>query len=192
MLVVAQRQADASIHWAQGDAVSLPFLSASFDRVLCQQGLQFFPQRAMALAEICRVLVPGGRMAVLVWSKLEENPYSLALARALARHVGDEVGQQSRQSFSLGDGAELEELLRAAGLEDVQVRPLRKSLRLEPLAEFIPCHLAGTSLRNVFASQPAETRTAVIADVVQETKPLLSGEDVAFPFEVQIAAGRRR
>jgi ubiquinone/menaquinone biosynthesis C-methylase UbiE len=192
MLQVAQREADARIHWTQGDAVCLPFLASSFDRVLCQQGLQFFPQRAAALAEIRRVLVPGGLVGVLVWSSIEENPYCLALARAVGRHVDDEVGQQLRESFSLGDGLELEASLREAGFEEVQVRPLHKSLRLAPLAEFVPRHLAGTSLRDVFASQTEETLAAVVADVVQETKPLLAGDDVAFPFEVQTAVGRRR
>ncbi len=192
MLEAARREADARIRWTQGDAIRLPFVAASFDRVLCQQGLQFVPQRAAALAEIRRVLVPGGRVGVLVWSRIEENPYGLALARAVGRHVGDEVGQQLRESFSLGDGSELETLLREAGFEDVQVRPLRKSLRLTPLAQFVPRHLAGTSLRNVFASQTAEVLAAVVADVVQETKPLLAGDDVTFPFEVQTAVGRRR
>lgn len=191
MLEAAQRQADARIRWTQGDAIHLPFVAASFDRVLCQQGLQFFPERAVALAEIRRVLVPGGRVGVLVWSRIEENPYCLALARAAGRHVDEEVGQQLRASFSLGDGSELEASLREAGFEDVQVRPLRKSLRLEPLAEFVPRHLAGTSLRDVFASQTAEVLAAVVADVVQETKPLLAGDDVAFPFEVQTAVGKR-
>ena len=90
MLETARRKADARIRWTQGDAVQLPFLAASFDHVLCQQGLQFFP-RAAALAEIRRVLVPGGRVGVLVWSRIEENPYSLALARAVGRHIDDEV-----------------------------------------------------------------------------------------------------
>lgn len=191
MLQAANRHAEARIHWTQGDAICLPFLSARFDRVLCQQGLQFFPERAVALAEIRRVLVPGGRVGVLVWSRIEENPYCLALARAAGRHVDEEVGQQLRASFSLGDGSELEASLREAGFEDVQVRPLRKSLRLAPLAEFVPRHLAGTSLRDVFASQTEETLAALIADIVQETKPLLAGDDVAFPFEVQTAVGRR-
>ena len=35
MLQVAQQEADARIHWTQGDAVCLPFLADSFDRVLC-------------------------------------------------------------------------------------------------------------------------------------------------------------
>ena len=54
--------------------------------------MQFFPQRTAALAEIHRVLVPGGLVGVLVWSRIEENPYNVALARAVGRHVGDEVG----------------------------------------------------------------------------------------------------
>ncbi len=191
MLEVARRQAAPGIQWAQGDAVHLPFAAASFHHVLCQQGLQFFRPREAALAEMHRVLIPGGRVGLLLWGQIEANPYSLALARAMGRHVSDQAERQLRQSFSLSDGKELEVLLRDAGFEEVQVRPLRKSLRLTSLAEFIPGHLAGTSLREVFASLEVDVRAAVIADVVQETKRLLTGDDVVFPFVVQTAVGRR-
>jgi ubiquinone/menaquinone biosynthesis C-methylase UbiE len=62
MLAIArampQRQGVA-IEWREGNATGLPFPDASFDRVCCQQELQFFPDRPAALQEMCRVLVPG-------------------------------------------------------------------------------------------------------------------------------------
>lgn len=63
MLEVARTQAassDAVVEWHQGDAGALPFDDAAFDVVLCQQGLQFFPDKVKALREMHRVLVPGG------------------------------------------------------------------------------------------------------------------------------------
>lgn len=55
----------AAIEWVQGDATKLDFAKGSFDIVACQQGLQFFPDRAAALAEVKRVLRPGGRLVFL-------------------------------------------------------------------------------------------------------------------------------
>ena len=46
------------IEWKEGDALSIPFTDGSFDVVTCQLGLQFFPDRAKALREMKRVLVP--------------------------------------------------------------------------------------------------------------------------------------
>ena len=60
----------APIDYAQADAAALPFDADDFDVALCQQGLQFFPERAAALAEMRRVLKPGGRVAVATWKDI--------------------------------------------------------------------------------------------------------------------------
>ena len=59
-MLAAARSAvrDRAIEWREGSAHEMPFPDASFDVVLCQQGLQFFPDRAAGLREMCRVLVP--------------------------------------------------------------------------------------------------------------------------------------
>src|SRR5262245_17337254 len=51
----------ASIAWLEGSALDLPLLDAGFDVVLCQQGLQFFPDKVVALREMRRVLDHRGR-----------------------------------------------------------------------------------------------------------------------------------
>src|SRR5215470_425576 len=84
------------IEWRIGDAAALPFEQEIFDIVLCQQGLQFFPDRVQALREMRRVLRPRGRLAFTVWSAIEETPYQAALADALTRHVGPEAGAMAR------------------------------------------------------------------------------------------------
>ncbi len=66
MLAAARRAAaDAlEIDWRQGNAEQLPFPDGSFDLVLCQMGLQFFPHREQAVAEMARVLTPGGQVVI--------------------------------------------------------------------------------------------------------------------------------
>ena len=69
MLEVARENTsttDIAIEWQQGDACELPFPDGSFDVVLCQQGLQFIPDKLAALHEMRRVLAPGGRLAFTV------------------------------------------------------------------------------------------------------------------------------
>src|SRR5215475_2176295 len=63
-----------SIKWREGSAMKLPFPDTAFDVTLCQQGLQFFPDRATALREMHRVLGPGGRVALSVWRAIEGSP----------------------------------------------------------------------------------------------------------------------
>ncbi len=66
MLAVAARIAP-QLEWVQADIAALPFEDDTFDLVLCQQALQFVPDHAAALAELQRVLAPGGRILVSVW-----------------------------------------------------------------------------------------------------------------------------
>jgi SAM-dependent methyltransferase len=66
----------------------LPFPDGSFEVVCCQLRLQFFPDPSGALAEMARVLVPGGRVAVMVWRSIHHSPEFAALAGALDRHIG--------------------------------------------------------------------------------------------------------
>src|SRR5687768_16583680 len=56
----------ASVEWREGDATALDLPDSSFDLVICQQGLQFFPDRAATASEVLRVLAPGGRFIAAV------------------------------------------------------------------------------------------------------------------------------
>jgi SAM-dependent methyltransferase len=67
--------AGAPITWHHGSVMTLPFPEASFDVVLCQWGLEFFPDRAQGLREMARVLMPGGRVGLRVWRGWNDNRF---------------------------------------------------------------------------------------------------------------------
>jgi hypothetical protein len=76
MLTVARSLAPAtgpSIEWYEGSALALPFDDGEFQVVLCQLGLQFFPDRRRALQEILRVLALGGRVGASVYSAMSAS-----------------------------------------------------------------------------------------------------------------------
>jgi ubiquinone/menaquinone biosynthesis C-methylase UbiE len=66
---IGQPEGAASIEYLEAPADALAFEDGSFDAVLCQQGLQFFPAQAAAVGEMCRVLRPGGLVGIAVWEK---------------------------------------------------------------------------------------------------------------------------
>jgi SAM-dependent methyltransferase len=109
MLAVARNLAVPSgsrVEWLEGNAMALPFANSSFDVVLCQHGLTFFPDRAAAAREMGRILKPGGRALVLVLQSLERHPVFAALVESLARRLSQpEAGFMV--PFALSDVTEL-------------------------------------------------------------------------------------
>ena len=104
MITVARSTATAegiAIEWWEANAVELPFPEAAFDVVLCQSGLQFFPDRSASLREMRRVLKPGGRLILSVWGPIERSRGFAVAADAVARHIGPEAARPITLAFDL-------------------------------------------------------------------------------------------
>jgi SAM-dependent methyltransferase len=71
------------VEWHQADAQQLPFADESFDTVVCQFGVMFFPDKAKAFAEARRVLKPGGAFLFSVWDRIQDNEFADAVTTAL-------------------------------------------------------------------------------------------------------------
>lgn len=71
------------VEWRQADAMTLPFDDATFDAVVCQFGVMFFPDKAKTFAEARRVLRAGGVFVFNVWDRIEENEFADTVASAL-------------------------------------------------------------------------------------------------------------
>ncbi len=97
MLDFAAAQPGAErVIWRQADAQALPFPDGSFDAVLCQFGVMFFPDRATAYRETKRVLRPGGRFLFSVWDRIEENEFAAYRDRCGRRAVSRQPAAISR------------------------------------------------------------------------------------------------
>ncbi len=187
MLAVARSLpavAGAAIEWREGSALALPYPAAAFDVALCQLGLQFFPDRVVALREIERVLVAGGRLALNVFSGLEANPATHALVAALDRHAGPEASAAKRQEHALADVEALRALVRGAGLKDVDVRTATRTVRFASAAEYVGLQLTATPLAALSEGFDVD---ALVADVGEALSPYARDDGLAFPQQVHVA-----
>jgi ubiquinone/menaquinone biosynthesis C-methylase UbiE len=120
MLTVAKR-VNPDICWRQGDVAALPLPDASFDAVLCQMALMFFPDRPAALREMARATRLGGTVGVLVPSSLDAQPAYKPFVEMAARHAGPEARSLLSTYFACGDALELRALFYQAGLTSTVV-----------------------------------------------------------------------
>jgi len=81
---------ESRISWRQADALYLPFDDASFDAIICQFGVMFFPHRVAGYTEALRVLGPGGRFLFNVWDQIDANEFALAVTEAAASVFPDD------------------------------------------------------------------------------------------------------
>lgn len=191
MLAVA-RAAAPGIDWRQGDANDLPLRDQEqFDVVVCQQGMQFFPDKAVAGTQMRRALTKGGRLAVTTWRSDEEIPFFRELRQMAERQLGAIVDQR----HSLGDAASLEGLLRSAGFDEVRSRTISRTIRFEPGTPFLRLNtmaLVGMSAAGKAMSD--EERKRVVETIVRESAPVLQRytdtSAIAFELSTNLATAK--
>ena len=181
--------AGAKIEWHTRSALDLGLDDGSFDAVLCQQGLQFFPDKLAALREMRRVLRRNGRLALSVWSSA--GHYNGAVGTALERFVGHETAHRFCASRQAPARDELLRLATDAGFSDVQIELARLDIRLPHIDQFALEHLAATPVAPVIASSGAETRAMIGASVMHQLERYAdTAGSVIYPEETYVLTAR--
>jgi ubiquinone/menaquinone biosynthesis C-methylase UbiE len=190
MLAIAGRHAGdgAAIRWQQGDAAALPFGAAEFDVVLCQQGLQFFPDRARALQEMRRVVVPGGMVALNVFGR--PSRLNTALAEGLARNLDAGVARVSLAPFALGDPAALRATLAQGQFSSVEVRDWVLERRVEPTQEWLLEFSSAFPYGEAIAGMAAPARAALVRSIAANLREFWVGDSFAVPTDVHLVYAR--
>lgn len=184
---------DPPVEWRQAAADDLPFPDDSFNVVLCQHGLQFFPDKAAALREMVRVLAPNGKLGLLVLEDISRMQPLTALKEALASNIGPEPASFVQVVGSMGDEAELRHLVEEAGFREVRVRGLTKDVEFPSPEEFLRQYLVSTPLAaSPSVSQADESvRRKVESDLRSRLEPHQAGEGWAFPASNYLATARK-
>jgi ubiquinone/menaquinone biosynthesis C-methylase UbiE len=145
MLAVAQQQS-LNIHWQQGEVEHLPYQDHEFDAVFCQFGLMFFNDRRRAIQEMRRVLRPQGQLVIAVWDSLENTPGYAAITELLQQLFSDEVANEIRAPYTLGDRQMLTALFESAGVTDMEITTHQGIARFKSINDWIYTDIKGWTL----------------------------------------------
>ena len=168
----------APVEYLECPAAAIVAGDGSFDVVLCQQGLQFFPDRAAAAAEMRRVARPGGVIVLSTWAA--ERPLGLfGPVNETLREAG--LTEPFPRAFDADSyrvsAADLRELLQTAGLRDVKVETVELDARW-PTAEDATATLLGTPFGPLVSALPADAQRRIRENLASRLSAAADGATV--------------
>lgn len=171
-----------------GDAAALPFGDASFDAVLCQAALMFFPDPQAALAEMARVVTTEGTVGLQVWGRLESSPGYLEFVEVAVQHAPEAIGLLSTY-FVHGDLEGLARIVGAAGLEVTGTTTRLGAMRYDSIDDFVTTEVESTPLIDRIDEQ---TYGNIRADAHEALRPFLTDTGgVELPIEGHVVVARK-
>jgi ubiquinone/menaquinone biosynthesis C-methylase UbiE len=177
MLAVAEAkgavEGGSPIEYRLSPAAPLDAPGASFDVVCCQQGLQFFPDRPGALAEMRRALRSGGRLGLAIWSGIETCPPFAAIRKAVEEVMGPEAAERyALGPWGLHAPETLAEMVGAAGFAEVSVTEVTRPVRFAGGPTQLDRSLAASGLASEVGALGSGRRAVLTSAVSDKLRDL--------------------
>ena len=175
------------------DAENLELEDQTFDAVICRLGLMYLPDLAGALSGISRVLKPGGKLASMVFTPAEKNPF-FSLPVAIIRHRAQLPPPLPGQPgpFSLGGSGIMKQMYQQAGFRDVQIQVVTAPLRLASAAECVRFERDSFgALQQMLAGVAQQERESVWQEIEQTLRQFEGPSGFEAACELLLAVGTR-
>lgn len=194
MLAAARRKAAklgfSNVEFRTGDVTTLPFPSGSFDAVTSRFCLMFLPEIPKAVAEIARVLKPGGYLAAAVWAAPEKNPY-LRIPMDVIKQLIElpPPDPQAPGIFRLAKPGDLMGMVQQAGLSGLSEEEFVADVQLTSGREYFSSLMEiAAPIQNLFAKLSPPQQAEAEKRIVQAVEQYRRGEAVSLPIAVRFVA----
>jgi len=192
MLKIA-RAAQPRIEFSQGDAEALPHADGCFDAVVANFGVHHVPRPTAALAQMRRVLVPGGRAAFTTWPRPDRNvPWQL-LFDAIRAHGALDAAKTPPSGGTISSEESCRAALAEAGFDDIGVALIQGTWAVASVHDLLAAFRNGTArTAALIDAQDAAALPAIAAHMAQHAERYRRGAELQIPIAGIVAWGRKQ
>jgi SAM-dependent methyltransferase len=189
----ARREGLTNVETRVMDAEDLTLESDSFDAVISRIALMLFPNRVKALSEMRRVLKPGGKISVIVFSALDKNPYHGVLYETVRRLGNIPLPAKGEPwMYALGESGALEDVFRRADFLNVSVHAVPIQRRLPSADAAVENMRKGAGDTRELMNRLNETdQERAWAEITEQFKQFEGPNGFEIPGEVLIGVGTK-
>lgn len=177
-----------NIEFHRQDAESLEFEDESFDKALCSLGLMYVPDPEAAVAEMHRVLAPGGTAVAAVWGRRDRCGWA-GVFPIVDRRVNSEV---CPLFFRLGTGGALTAAFEAAGFDDIRTDRFMTDLEFSSADEACEAAFDGGAVAMAWKRLDDQEKKSANAEYLESIADYRTNGGYSLPGEFVVVSGSRQ
>jgi SAM-dependent methyltransferase len=183
--------ADLRLSWQAADAQALPFPDASFDAVVCQFGVMFFPDKVAALREARRVMAPGAQLLFSSWFGLKETPCAEAASELLARRFPDNPPRFLEVPHGYGDPARIRADFAAGGFPGATLDDVAFELQCPTADDYATGLVTGTPLSGILQERGVD-KEALRKEIAAALAPRFGAKPFKSPMRAWVIEAAKK
>lgn len=171
--------ASSKFSWHVASADDLPFAPGTFSLIICQQGMQYFPDEPAVLDEIRRVSARNAKLVISVWAGASD--FFVAMADSVGRRVDPAIGVKYLAPFSYRNVEQLPAMLKAAGFTNINVERITVDRTMANIHSSIEKEILGHPAGPKVLEAGQATVDAIAADILASCAAYRRGDDMIVP-----------
>lgn len=183
-------RAGEKVTFQPADAMALPFADASFDAVVCQFGIMFYPDKPLSYREVHRVLAPGGHYLFSTWDSHRHNAYAAIAHRVVGSVFPADPPQFYQVPFSCHQIDPIKEALLDAGFADIDISVLHQQRPVPDLKAFATGLVYGNPLIEQIKARGGDPEQ-VLSTMLAELQQSFGTAPIRIPLQVLVFSARK-
>jgi len=177
---------EEAVRWLQADACSLPFGDRIFDAVVCQFGIMFVPDKALAAREARRVLKPGGLFLFNTWDALEHNELTQIAHETIAGYFDKDPPAFYQLPFGYHDSSEIKRTLEGAGFREIHIDVVEKVSAADRVEDAAKGLVQGTPISIAITERDPSLLPVITSGVADAIKNRFGEANIRVPMRALV------